>query len=621
MADTFDYEGQTYTLSDDGQTVTNKQGQKTAIGGLSKKNPLRMAAETAYESTKVEPTEYKKVPGANVEQTPENQYFSLEPTPEKPNYDVKVQAPITQEQIRQAAGLGTSGMGTATPSQPQIQPQPVARPVNPNIQVGPTPAAPPTPAQAQAQVQAQAARKAQAAQADYDPNRIIGIQPGPLIPIGEAQTREVSKKPTDKEQAAYDAWKEANRKVNEVQIENLNAAAEYQKQKAIKEQEYADLQAQQAAQTAKTAAEIETEVQSKRDQYTQIVQQSDAIKPRDFWADMSTFQRIMAGISIGLGAAAQAKGAGSNPGLQIIQSAIQSDLNKQNKQVELAKGRIVNARNAIGLASSLGADKLNRDQAANALALNKVRQQIVAIAANATTAEMQNAAKNLITQTDQLHAQADLEREQGLRSTVESNYRRQIGERGLGTPVYAGQAYEGDYTWKEVQENPKLRAQVIPGTDRVAPSEYDYKAVTDNMIFQKEMKGNSDQLKSYYTSGNKFSPTDRQKALPIFTNMFVRMKGPDFMQAGANLAADEKAMVYDMLGRKPTSMELAAIMEKPMVILHILDKIFANRNRIIMDAHTRQIVGKPQKPGSQPASNAPGIVSEYLSGYKVQPHQ
>lgn len=608
MADTFDYEGQTYTLSNDGQLITNKAGQTVALSGLKASNPLRQAAENA-----------KVAPGEPIKEPTAIEYASLEPTPEKPSYDVRVESPITQEQIRQAAGLGAGNMGIATPSQPQ--PQPVARPVNPNIQVGPTPAAPPTPAQAQAQVQAQAARKAQAAQAAYDPNRIIAIQPGPLIPIGEAQTREVSKKPTDKEQAAYDAWKEANKKVNEVQIENLNAAAEYQKQKAIKEQEYADLQAQQAAQTAKTAAEIETEVQSKRDQYNQVVQQSDAIKPRDFWADMSTFQRIMAGISIGLGAAAQAKGAGSNPGLQIIQSAIQSDLNKQNKQIELAKGRIVNARNAIGLASSLGADKLNRNQAANALALNKVRQQIVAIAANATTAEMQNAAKNLITQTDQLHAQADLEREQGLRSTVESNYRRQIGERGPGTPVYAGQAYEGDYTWKEVKENPKLRAQVIPGTDRVAPSEYDYKAVTDNRVFQEEMKSNSDRLKNYYTSGNKLSPAQRQQALVIFTNMFVRMKGPDFMAAGANLAEDEKAMVFDMMGRKPTSMELAAIMERPLKILNILDQIFANRNRIIMKAHTRQIVGKPQKPGSQPASNVPGIVSEYLSGYKVQPHQ
>jgi hypothetical protein len=121
---------------------------------------------------------------------------------------------------------------------------------------------------------------------------------------------------------------------------------------------------------------------------------------QDYWADKSTSTKILAAVSMALGAMGQAINGGSNAAMEIINSAIKTDLERQKDKYAAAKDAKDSLLTAYGLKMKQFGDK---DQALNSsadLMYKVVQNKIAAIAARADSADARAKAQQLIGQLE-----------------------------------------------------------------------------------------------------------------------------------------------------------------------------------------------------------------------------
>lgn len=207
-------------------------------------------------------------------------------------------------------------------------------------------------------------------------------------PITEADVDNVAKQATAEHVAEQDALK-----IQEAAIADAALAGAT---KAQEEQSYYNetIKAQQVQQEQNRQRRMEDERQlAEGDRYVREAQTSFEAAVNapnsDWWAKQSTGNKILAGIGIALGGFAQGlKGGGSNSALDIIQGAIQADIDAQKEDIENKKDVLVSRRTLYQEMRQRLQDKDEAEAAAQEAAWRTVGLKVNEIAANAKSKEV-----------------------------------------------------------------------------------------------------------------------------------------------------------------------------------------------------------------------------------------
>jgi hypothetical protein len=156
-----------------------------------------------------------------------------------------------------------------------------------------------------------------------------------------------------------------------------NLAEEQGKQTAA----YYDGMAKQMEQQAKDRQDREAQREMSANQHYEEMRQSQdqlaKMQPQDFWADKSTGSRIVAGLSVILGAVGGAMdGTGANQGADVIDKAIERDLKMQMLKRDVAKEGVEGKKSLYQMRMNQYKDKDMAEAAARSDMLQGVELQI-----------------------------------------------------------------------------------------------------------------------------------------------------------------------------------------------------------------------------------------------------
>jgi hypothetical protein len=156
-----------------------------------------------------------------------------------------------------------------------------------------------------------------------------------------------------------------------------NLAEEQGKQTAA----YYDGMAKQMEQQARDRQYREEQKELAANQHYEEMRQSQEqlskMKPQDFWADKSTGSRVIAGLSVMLGALGGAMdGTGANQGADVIDKAIERDLKMQMMNRDIAKEGIEGKKSLFQMRMNQYKDKDMAEAAARSDMLQGVELQI-----------------------------------------------------------------------------------------------------------------------------------------------------------------------------------------------------------------------------------------------------
>lgn len=263
----------------------------------------------------------------------------------------------------------------------------------------------------------------------YNAEKYINAMPATKSNITDQTS--VSTKTVKQTQGEKDLEKARNLLVKN-EVDNINAQQKIQEQVAgFKQKEAKDTQDASVLYNN----EVNRIQKEGGDNYIklqgELKTQSDTLKSmkvKDFWEDKSTGSKVLAAISIALGAMGAAYAGGKNYALDIITGAIDNDYKKQMAQIELQKSILENTGRAT---------EQNRQQiafmqagAANkkAAAYEMVKGQFDVQATTLGTEQAKLNAQNAIDKLSVNENAARMETEKGLRTIVDSHTSKQVTE-------------------------------------------------------------------------------------------------------------------------------------------------------------------------------------------------
>jgi hypothetical protein len=163
-----------------------------------------------------------------------------------------------------------------------------------------------------------------------------------------------------------------------------------------------ELQRQQL-ENQKHEQERQSYVQQQMQKYNQMSEEvrTAKIDPNHYWADKSTGDRIMAGIGIMLGALSQGMtGAKENPGLVVIQNAINRDIDAQKANLSQKNTTLNQQGSLLSMARERFHDERTAEAAARAMALDNAKMKLDQIAARYDSPILQANAKKMSAELD-----------------------------------------------------------------------------------------------------------------------------------------------------------------------------------------------------------------------------
>jgi hypothetical protein len=262
--------------------------------------------------------------------------------------------------------------------------------------------------------------------------------------------------------------------------------------------------------------------------YQQTLQETNAMKIDDYWADKSTGTKVLAAIAVGLGAFAREQRGGSNTAMQIINDAIQRDLVVQKANLAKGRVRLEDMRGGYALIRQQFDDEILADQIYYAGALDQVQGKIDTLMANAKTDEMLNAGHTLSAQ------RADMANEtlQNIMLRGEMNVKEEHKYRG---PKVVGGAQAGvgaDY-------NPKLWVPAFAGNARGAEN---FKKLSNWAADMDKLDGMWKKMIDYRDSWANMTNADKRARVQEIQKMATKHNAA-VEGAGASLTDSEIAMV------------------------------------------------------------------------------
>lgn len=258
-----------------------------------------------------------------------------------------------------------------------------------------------------------------------DPNTVIARRPGGMITVPTA-TVVRSQQPTAGEVAANADVTEQQARLVGAQQELMDQQAGWVAKKAETQQKLVDIeQASQARQ-----AEIEKEKNAvMQDGVTKLNALTEDVRGReikDYWADKSTFSKVIAAVGIAIGGGLQGMRGGPNPALQILNQAIEADLVKQKENINKGFGDLAEQKSLLAETSKLYDNKLIAEEAARTTAYRSVANELDVMASKAQSDEMKSSILQMSEAVKLQAAQSEQSFQQSLRSDVTQQFATKI---------------------------------------------------------------------------------------------------------------------------------------------------------------------------------------------------
>jgi hypothetical protein len=284
------------------------------------------------------------------------------------------------------------------------------------------------------------------------------------------------------------------------------------------------------------------------------------IDPKKFWKDRSTGERILAAVSMAIGAFVNARSEGrvANAPMQIIQQAIDRDIDAQLENRNRAERDVSRQAGVIGLLGDKYSDDLQKRQAALVLANEAVAKQIDGIAAGISSEQAKAKAMQLSAQLRQSAA----ERAQAFTAQVagsETVQTQQVPGGAVATgakrqaDALSAMAYGEGGTFDHETYVPG--AFIATGEHRAANSKTDAVEINKQAATVTQMLRKADQIEQAAKNGGKLSPQKRAEVAALYASLTLDVKNAE--SAGA-LDAGTQQITADILGPKPTDLTSVA---------------------------------------------------------------
>lgn len=279
------------------------------------------------------------------------------------------------------------------------------------------------------------------------------------------------------------------------------------------------------------------------------------IDPKRYWKDKGTGNKILAAISMAVGAFVHARSEGrvANTPAQIIQTAIDRDIAAQVENRNRAERDVSRQAGIVGLVQDKYSDDLQKRQAALVLANEAVAKQIDGAAAGMHAGQAKAKALQLSAQLRQDNAQ----RAQAFAAQLAGSETVQT-QQVPGGPVATGAKRQAD-ALSEAAYGPGAvfdhetyipASMTVAGEARAANSKADAVAINTSMGAVQDMLRKVDTLEEISkTPTSKLSPQAKRNAATLHASLLL-----DAKKAVLGEAIDQKTgqVLEDLIGQKPT---------------------------------------------------------------------
>lgn len=235
------------------------------------------------------------------------------------------------------------------------------------------------------------------------------------------------------------------------------------------------------------------------------------VDPTRFWASKSTGQKVMASIGLFFGGIAQGFGAAKNPAQEILQNAIQNDIDAQKSEIEKLKDIGSAKRNLYGQFLERFKDTRQAEAATKLTMLQKVEMQMKEVAARHKAPEIQASALKAQGELQVLKNAALMQFEQAAQA------KQQIQLRG-GAQLPAGIDIE--------ELSPDQRDRYVPGVGLASTKEgakevREFKSTVDTVN-----SGIQDLIGFTTKTGDSLNPADRARAQATASMLVGQLRLP-----------------------------------------------------------------------------------------------
>lgn len=384
----------------------------------------------------------------------------------------------------------------------------------------------------------------------YNPNRIRAVIPARQVTMPTSSVV-TTQQPTEEEYSRLADVTEQEARYVGAQQELLDEQANWvAKQAEVKERLIGVEEGAQARRFEIDKAkneEVNTQVQKLKNLNEDIKN----YKIKDFWADKSTGTKIIASIGVALGAAGQALAGGQNAALTILQNAIEADLQKQKTNLQKMTVSADLQRGILAETYQMYGDQMTSVDAARAASYRAVGAEIDAMATKALSDEMKAKILNLSEAVKLKAAEAELQFQQSLRSTVQQQFATKTYPARIITNqdiVNKGMEQEGyvDYGKMIREKKGKLFVPAYGGFTR---KETEAEALRQNAADRETMKTFLRQLIQFRNEHGQWNQLDRkakQRARTIHNEALLLKKGPAFDQLGVLAGADMQVLIASL---------------------------------------------------------------------------
>lgn len=368
-------------------------------------------------------------------------------------------------------------------------------------------------------------------QQTLDPNTIKAYRPGGIVTIPTSTTIR-RQEPTAGEIAANADVTEQQARLVGAQQELMDQQAGWVAKKAETQEKLVSIEEQSQARRAEIESQRNQAVQ---DGLTKISTLSEELRGRevkDFWADKSTPQKIIAAIAVGIGGAVQAMRGGSNASMDIINSAIENDLIKQKTNIAKGFDDLKEQRTLLGETSKLYDSKIVAEDAARVSAYKAVANELDVMASKAQSDEMKSKILEMSEAVKLQAAQSEQAFQQSLRSDVTQNLATRVIPSQtvtVGDVIGAQGKQQGAVDYREMAGTKEMK-RFVPEYGGFAYDETDARELrkqASERATMKKLMGKLIQFRESHGQWNALNPQEKAYATALHNEVLMLKKNID----------------------------------------------------------------------------------------------
>lgn len=272
------------------------------------------------------------------------------------------------------------------------------------------------------------------------------------------------------------------------------------------------------------------------------------IDPKRWWREKSTGENILAALAMGLGAAGSALTGTPNFALQIIDKAIERDIDSQLANREGKYKQVAAQQDVLGILRGQYADKRDERDAAKSLMLERSAKYIEEITARSASDQTKAKGAEMAAQLREKSALMQQELTLKLAGQVTTQETRVPGTGGGNTDAQrAALAREAVYG----QYNPKA---FLPGAERIFGVPMQAVDETDGKELNKQVAASNDLLRTLdqmEANASKLSPQAKTNVKSLRAQAMLKIKN---LEAGGALDAGMQDVANSLLGPDETDL-------------------------------------------------------------------